>query len=61
MTFWFLLHMVSSAGIQGLILNWDYPPVESLCSCVLEQDTLSAAQDWFNLGRREIVPTCLKN
>ena len=25
--------------------------------CVLEQDTLSAAQFWFNPRRQEIVPT----
>ena len=51
-------------GIEGL-LDRDSPPAVSLC-CVLEQDTLSAAQYWFNPGTTvptlpKIVDWCIKH
>ena len=43
-------------GIEGLLVS---DSLESLF-CVLEQDTLSAAYYWVNIGRQEIIWTWLK-
>ena len=40
-----------SLGIDGSFVQYS---MEALC-CVLEQDTLSSAKNWFNLGRHKCL------